>query len=240
MNEKRLEPATPVPFPHLCASRSFGKEFGKRNSPRTGLRRRSPSGPSKAFETDGTRRYRVQGDHSNLRCRCFNRPWRDLLLACHRLGACAQDLRISVLCYRVLEPRHQEVRRSCSCRGHANDIFYRDVHRCSGRARHRNISDRALSASFAAADRHRDRTSRGHSQHHLWDLGLVRLRTFPPAIYSASSYFDVQGGARLVKPVCRAALRNWRPDGEPHSGDYGLAFHHGYQPGRLRDSAGHA
>ena len=90
--------------------------------------------------------------------------------------------------------------------------LHRDADCRSGWPDDRILSDRALPAMAAAADRYRDRTARRHPQHHLRHLGIVHVRTISAGDVAAlpDQHARQRAGDRLA--VCRAALRHRHAD----------------------------
>src|SRR5262249_60333080 len=87
----------------------------------------------------------------------------------------------------------------------------------AGRAPDRCISHRAVPNVAATAHRHRHRALGGHPEHHLWHLGLVRIRAVPAGDLATVPDRDVRQYPRAVDAVRRPALRHWNADRGPPS-----------------------
>ena len=79
----------------------------------------------------------------------------------------------------ALEPGHRQFRRAAGDLRHRRHLVHRHADRGADRPDDRVLPHRTVSAMAAPADRHRHRTARRHSQHHLRHLGPVRLRAIP-------------------------------------------------------------
>src|SRR6516164_4755722 len=66
----------------------------------------------------------------------------------------------------------------------------------------------------------------GHSKHHLWHLGPVRIRALPAGDLATVPDRDFRQYPRAVDAVCRAALWHRHADRGPHSRDHGAALRH--------------
>ena len=88
----------------------------------------------------------------------------------------------------------------------------------------RHIPDRAVPASPAPPDRHRDRAPGRHSQHHLWHLGPVHLRAVPAGDVAAVPHHGIRQCPGPVGAVRRPALRHRHADGRPDPRHHGAPF----------------
>ena len=134
-----------------------------------------------------------------------------------------QDFRLRIPHHRTMESGHREIRCSRADLRHARHFVYRHADRGAGRADDRFLSDRTLPAMAAAADRHRHRTARRHSQHHLRHLGSFHFRSVFAGHVAAVPDQNARRSARHRAAFCRAALRHRHADGGIDPGHHGAA-----------------
>ena len=94
-----------------------------------------------------------------------------------RFAAGTPDFRLRISYDRTVESGHREIRCARSYLRHDHHFVHRHADRGPGRADDRILSDRTVPAMAAAADRHRNRAARRHSQHHLRHLGSLHFRS---------------------------------------------------------------
>ena len=123
-------------------------------------------------------------------------------------------------------PVTENLRRLAGDLRHRDYVFHRHAIRGADRPDDRVLPDRALPEMAAPADRHRDRTARGNSEHHLRHLGIVRIRPIPAGDAAAfpDRHFGQCAADRAV--VRRAALRHRHADRGADPRDHGAAVHH--------------
>src|SRR5829696_2806280 len=173
---------------------------------------------------------RGRTDGSGYSRRCHHCP-RD------RRNAGAAGLRPQLPGRGALESRHRTIRCAGADLWHARHLVRRDADRCSDRAVDCGVSHRIVSALLAPADRHRDRAVGRHSQHHLWHLGLVRVRAVPAGDAPAVPDRPVRQCPAALRAVRRPSVRDRHADRRSHPRHHGAAVHHVDLARRLRRGA---
>ena len=144
---------------------------------------------------------------------------------------------LSFLYEEALESGHREIWRDRADLRDRRYLVYRDVDRGPGWFVHRVVPHRIVPDVAAAADRHRHRIARRHSQHHLRHLGPVRVCAVPAAIRAAVPDRGIRPNTRALDLVRGPALRHRRFHGRSDPRHHGPAFHHLDLARRVRGGA---